>query len=278
MRLTRLRFATIASRSVLLSLVIALAACNQSDAPAPATPEAAAPATPTAPAATEATAGTPAAPAAGTTAAPAPAAAEPAPAATPDVPVGPAPVAGVDYVEIAGGQPFEPATGRIEVAEIFSYTCPHCASFEPMVVAWRARQPADVKFTPVAGPFAANPMPFAQAFYAAQTLGIDGRAHEALFRAVHIDRSVDYRDVTPEKLGAFYAQFGANAQQFANTMKSFAVDAKVKRATQWIMKSGVEGTPAIVVNGKYRVTGKTLEDTLRIATHLVAQERTARGG
>jgi thiol:disulfide interchange protein DsbA len=253
--------------ALLLSLLLPLAACTQhADTPAPGTsaPEAA-----TAASTTEAAPP----PAASDTAA-----AEPTPAATPDVPVGPAPVAGIDYIEIPGGQPFEPASGRIEVAEIFSYTCPHCAQFEPLVLAWRARQPADVKFTPVAGFFGGNPEPFAKAFYAADALGLRTKTHEAMFRAIHIEQTLDAMKATPETIAAFYGKFGADPKQFASTMTSFATDAKVKRASQFIQKSGVEGSPGIVVDGKYRVTGKTLEDMLRITTHLVAKERAARGG
>lgn len=255
--------------ALLLSLLLPLAACTQ-QADAPATPAEA-----TTPAATASTPATPA----DTAATPAvEATPEPAPAATPDAPVGPAPVAGVDYVEIAGGQPFEPTNGRIEVAEVFSYTCPHCASFEPLVLAWRARQPADVKFTPIAGFFGGNPEPFAKAFYAADSMGVRAKTHEAMFRALHIDRSLDMMKATPETIAAFYGKLGVDPAQFASTMSSFAVDAKVKRANQFIMQSGVEGSPSVVVDGKYRVTGKTLEDTLRITTHLVAKERAARGG
>jgi thiol:disulfide interchange protein DsbA len=260
--------------ALLLSLLIPLAACTQqSETPAPAAAtEAAAPAAPaTTPEATPA-------PAAETSAPAAEAAAEPAPAATPDVPVGPAPVAGVDYVEIAGGQPFEPASGRIEVAEVFSYTCPHCASFEPMVLSWRGKQPADVKFTPVAGLFGGNPLPFAKAYYAAESLGLLGKTHEAVFRAIHIDHSLAMQGADADTISAFYGKFGVDPAQFASTMASFAVDAKMKRANQFIQRSGVEGTPSVVIDGKYRVLGKTLEDTLRITTHLVAKERAARGG
>jgi thiol:disulfide interchange protein DsbA len=99
-----------------------------------------------------------------------------------------------------------------------------------------------------------------------------------MFRALHIDRSLDMMKATPETLAAFYGKFGVDPKQFASTMASFATDAKVKRANQFIMKSGVEGSPSIVIDGRYRVTGKTLEDMLRIATHLVAKERAARGG
>ena len=259
--------------ALLLSLLLPLAACTQ-QADTPAAPTAAETAAPATPAPAETAAATPAADAS----APAVETAEPAPAATPEVPVGPAPVAGVDYEEIPGGQPFEPGSGQIEVVEVFSYTCPHCASFEPLLLAWRGKQTADVRFTPVAGPFGANPEPFAKAYYAAQSLGVLGKTHEQIFRAVHIDRTLPPQGADAEKIAEFYAKYGVDPAQFAGAMGSFAVDAKVKRAIQFIQRSGVEGSPTIVVDGKYRVTGKTLEDTLRITTHLVAKERAARGG
>lgn len=250
--------------ALLLFVLLPLAACTGQDAPAPAAaptaPAAAAPADASAPATAETAAPTAAAP------------------AGPVVPpTGPAPVLGTDYAEITGGQPYEPTNGKIEVVEIFSYTCPHCASFEPLLVAWKARQPADVKFIPVAGPFGANPVPFAKAFYTAQTMGLLDKSHEAMFRAVHLDRSLSLQSATPEQIGAFYAKFGANPQQFASTMASFAIDAKLKRAVQFMQRSGVESSPNIVVNGKYRVIGRSLEDMLRITDHLVAQERNAAG-
>jgi thiol:disulfide interchange protein DsbA len=205
-------------------------------------------------------------------------AAEPAPAAGPDVPVGPAPVAGVDYVELAKPQPYAPADGRIEVAEVFSYTCPHCAHFEPMLLEWRARQPADVRFTPVAGLFGANPEPFARAFYAAESLGVRAKTHEAMFDALHGARTLDPQAATPQAIAAVYAGSGVAPAQFTAAMASAATTAAIKHANDFIQASGVDGTPGIVVAGKYRVTGKTMEDMLRITTHLVAKERAARGG
>lgn len=249
----------------LLFALLALAACNKQESPA-----SAADATPVAAdqAAADATTGPAAAPAES------PVDASTAPPAGPVVPPsGPAPVAGVDYVEIAGGEPYQPTNGKIEVTEVFSYTCPHCASLEPMIVAWKSRLPADVVFTPVAGPFGANPAPFAKAFYTAQTMGLLDKTHEAMFRAIHIDRSLDIQNIKPEDIGAFYAKFGANPQQFVSTMSSFAIDAKVKRGIQFMQRSGVESSPSIVVNGKYRVIGKSLDDLLRVTDHLVAQER-----
>src|SRR5688500_11224978 len=36
--------------------------------------------------------------------------------------------------------------GKVEVVEVFSYACPHCATFQADVDAWRAKAPAGVHF------------------------------------------------------------------------------------------------------------------------------------
>ena len=53
-------------------------------------------------------------------------------------------VEGEDYELIAEPGPFAPLAGKIEVVEVFGYTCPHCAHFEPQLEAWAAKLPADV--------------------------------------------------------------------------------------------------------------------------------------
>src|SRR3546814_7438115 len=55
------------------------------------------------------------------------------------------PVEGHDYVVIPDGQRWSTADDRIEVAEVFAYTCHHCADFEPTLAAWKRKQPADVR-------------------------------------------------------------------------------------------------------------------------------------
>ena len=48
-------------------------------------------------------------------------------------------VEGKDYERIADAGPFAPLAGKIEVVEMFGYTCPHCAHFEPQLEAWAAK-------------------------------------------------------------------------------------------------------------------------------------------
>lgn len=191
-----------------------------------------------------------------------------APAATSAVPV-----EGTDYEVIPNGAPFEPVAGRIEVVEVFGYTCPHCAHFEPDVQAWKAKLPKDVKFTPIAAPFGSYWTPYARSYYAAKSLGIADRSHEAVFRALHEEGTLP-RNPTDDELAGFYAQFGVQPARFVAALNSPAVEAAMERAYAFIERSGVEGTPTVVVAGKYRVIAKQA-DVLRVVDQLVARERAA---
>lgn len=198
------------------------------------------------------------------------------PLASAQVPAAEAPVEGVDYVVIEGGAPFAPAKGRVEVAEIFGYTCPHCARFEPLFAEWAARQPKHVAIVRIAAPWGGHWEPYAQAFYAAQRLGVAAKAHEAVFHALHTDGLLPMRNATPSEIAAFYKRYGADPQRFAALMTSAEVEADMDKARAFILRSGVEGTPSLVVAGKYRIALRSPQQALRTVEHLVARERAAR--
>ncbi|MCO7397144.1 thiol:disulfide interchange protein DsbA/DsbL [Stenotrophomonas maltophilia] len=263
----------------LAALLPILAACKADDGTANTS---AAPAEPTtAPASTE-PAAAPAADSAGAApVAEGEKAAEAAPAAAPapttTALTGPAPVAGEDYQEIPNGQPFQPVAGKVEVVEIFGYVCPACAAFQPLVGPWKAGLPGDVNFVYVPAMFGGTWDDYARAFYAAQTLGVQEKTHEALYAAIHSQKTLKGergRD-SVEDIAKFYAGYGVDPKQFAATMGSFAVNAKTNSAKQFAQRSQISGTPSIIVNGKYLVKGKSFPDMLRIADHLIARERGA---
>ena len=269
-------------QALLLLLLLPLAACNKApstDATAPAA--AASTTTPSADAiaaaqSAAAEANAPVAPASVSAPAANPAA-DAAVAAVADTAAKGTATAGTDYVVIQGGQPFDPLNGKIEVVEVFNFICPACARFEPLLSAWKKTLPADVRLTYVPADFNAQWRPYAQAFFVADAMGLDARTHAAVFDAIHISHTLPSESDSPDesKIGAFYARYGADPKQFVDAMHSFAVDAKLKRAKQFMLASGVEGTPTVIVDGKYRVTGKSDEDVLRITNQLIAQERAA---
>ncbi len=267
---------------LLIAMLAATTACNRQDTAAAAdatTPSATAPAADAAPAAPSQT---PAA--AAPTTAPDPAAIAAADAAAAAAlqaaAQGPAPVAGEDYIEVQGGQPFDPLAGKVEVVEVFGYVCPACASFQPLVSAWKRKLPSDVRFTYVPALFGGIWDRYARAYYASESMGLVDKTHDDLYNAIHIQQTLkgERGQDSDQDIAAFYGKHGADPQQFVSTMASFSVDAKLNKAKQFAMRSGIDSTPSVVINGKYRVKGKSFEDMLRIANQLIARERAAQGG
>ena len=186
------------------------------------------------------------------------------------------PAAGVDYVEIPGGKPYAPLDGKVEVVEVFGYTCIHCAHFQPALGTWQKQQPAWVRFTPLPAAFGGYWMPYARAYYAAAKLRVLSKTHDAMFKALHETGSLPIQNASDEEIAAFYAGYGADPKAFIAAMRSPATDQLLDRSRDFALATGIEGTPTLVVNGKYRVTGRNFDDTLRITDYLVAKERTAR--
>ena len=183
------------------------------------------------------------------------------------------PVAGKDYIVLSAPQPTW-GTGGIEVAEVFSYSCIHCAQFQPLVNSWKKNLPADVKFVYVPAVFGGIWDNTARAYFAAEALGVQPRTHDAIFKAFFIDKSV--KRGTVEELADIYAKLGVDRKKMLDTMNGFTVTSKLNRAKQFTQRTGVNATPTLIVNGKYRVTARSLEDSLKVTDFLVQKERAAK--
>lgn len=180
-------------------------------------------------------------------------------------------VEGRDYALIPGGKPFAPLNDKVEVAEVFSYTCIHCAELQKRLDAWKPKLPGHVRFTPV-------PVPdrgWGRAFYAAQNLGVLERSHSAVFRALHEDRAMPFNPSAAE-LARFYATWKVKPETFAAEFGSKRVDAQLETALAFARAIELRGTPTLVVNGKYRVLGRDYDDMLRITDRLIAREHAAK--
>lgn len=183
--------------------------------------------------------------------------------------------AGKDYTLISPVQPTEDA-GKIEVLEFFSYGCPHCAEFNPLVVAWAAKLPADVVFKKV-------PITFGRAAWANTsrlyyTLDITGdlaRLESEVFKAIHVERVNLFDERT---LNEWVAKKGVDAKKFADTFKSFGVNSKVSRADQMAQAYKIQGVPALAIDGKFMVGGQGFNEQLAIADKLIVKARSEKSG
>lgn len=188
---------------------------------------------------------------------------------------------GTDYELIKNGLPFEPLDGKVEVVEVFNFVCPACYAFQPTLSNWEKTLPANVRFTYVPAAFGPKWDQYVRAFYAAQMMGIEGKSHGGIYDAIHLENKLqgERAEDSDEAIAAVYAKLGGvDARQFAANMKSFAVMAKFNKAKQYIVQQQVNGTPTLMVNGKYRVSGgRTPEDRMHIVDVLIAHE-SAQGG
>lgn len=185
--------------------------------------------------------------------------------------------AGTQYQVLMPAQPtVGEQHGKVEVAEIFMFGCPHCAAFEPLLQNWVKNAPSYVSFVRV--PAVWNPIAelHARAYYTAEALGKTAEIEGPFFNEIHVKHNMlDSAD----KLAAFFAQFGVDDKTFRSKFTSFEIDAKVSRATDLVKRYKVPGTPAIVIDGKYLTNGTmagTYEMWFEIIDDLVAQEHAAR--
>ena len=190
----------------------------------------------------------------------------------------PQPVAGKDYVEIPNGKPLDPVDGKVVVEECFNYVCPACYGFEPLLRSWTAKLPPYATLVHVPASFRPDFVPYARAYYVAQALGIADKTHSAVYDAIHVKKTLPSEGQKPddEKIAAFYGGFGADQAQFLSAMRSFGIDVKVRRASEYMQRSKVPSTPTLVVNGRYLVKGSSSEDMLRIASYLIEKEHSGK--
>lgn len=177
---------------------------------------------------------------------------------------------GSEYVTLPGPHQRYSDKGKVEVAEVFSYDCIHCAHFAPIAEKLRKELPAGVTFELVPAPFSQQWLPFARAYYAAKQLGVVNRTHLPLFVAKF---GQHYPINTMGELADFYARKGVDRDKFLRIATSPAATTKLKSDLELLKKWHVDSTPTVVVNGKYRITGvQNQEEIAKVALWLAKRE------
>ncbi len=177
-------------------------------------------------------------------------------------------VAGKDYKVLSN--PEKISGDAIIVREFFWYGCPHCYSLNPHMEKWAKTKDKDVAFFKT--PAALNPVweASARGFYAAQLLGFENKTHDALFNAIHKDGKNLYDQAS---LSKWYASQGVDQKKFNSLYNSFAVGTKIGRSQAGAKRYQLTGVPAVVVQGKYVVTGEGAT-VAKVVDFLVDKART----
>lgn len=144
---------------------------------------------------------------------------------------------------------------RVEVLEYFWFGCPHCFAFEPTINKWAETKPDHVDFVREAPPLNPAWTPHSQAFYASQVLGIQDEMFDAFFNAIHKEKK---RLASPKQISKWVGSLGLEGideDKFLKTMKSFAVDAKIRKSMDMARRDGINSVPSVVIDRKYKTSG-----------------------
>ncbi len=138
---------------------------------------------------------------------------------------------------------------KAEVVEFFSYTCPHCNTFEKPLNAWLAEHP-EIIFKRVAVGLNKTRLPTQKLYYTLLELKADKDKYASVFKYIHDDSNYI---VTDDDVMKWAALQGLDLKLFKKTYNSKVVQDNVIAADALAVQYDLKGVPSMAVNGKYMV-------------------------
>jgi len=159
-----------------------------------------------------------------------------------------------------------------EVLEFFSYACGHCYTMESFITQFK-KDNNGIKVVPVPMDLG-NPQwqIYVKAFYLGELLKVLDKSHTKLFHRVNIEK----KPITKEKeLKAFFLSLGVESSKYDGALKSFSLDAKIRKSKQLARQFQVIGTPTFVTNRRFKLDNRELGTTEMIEKALVDLTKTS---
>jgi len=152
----------------------------------------------------------------------------------------------------------EQATEKKEVMEFFSFWCPHCFNFEPIVKNIKTKLADDVEFKKIHVNFMRFTTPAIQndvtkAMMIARELNRGDELNQAIFKYIHVSRS----SITGiNDLKNIFVANGVEPEDFEKMMSSFGVNSRLKMNNKAVeeYRTHVSSVPNFIVNGKFQAT------------------------
>ena len=164
----------------------------------------------------------------------------------------------IEYRVLASPQPVETGAS-IEVIDFFWYGCPYCNELQPALFDWIKNKPADVTVRHVPVILKDTWAPHARIFYTLELLGELERLHLAVYHSYHVEQLYMSK---PDVMEQWAVKNGIDPRRWKDAYYSPEVDAKIARAAQATKRYDIQGTPSIVVDGRY-LTSSSMTPTVR---------------
>ena len=148
------------------------------------------------------------------------------------------------------------ASSEKKITEFFSFWCPHCYHFEPIVAEVKKQKADDVKFEKVHVNFMRTTGPDVQdeatkAMIVGKALDKEEAVIAAIFAHIHRDRKLI---AGVGDIKALLAKAGISEEDYDKAANSFAVNGQVKKNHKTLQqfRRFVSGVPNFIVNEKYQ--------------------------
>ncbi len=183
------------------------------------------------------------------------------------------PVAGTDYEVLRTSASSAIPAGKIEVLEFFWYSSPHDYALEPKLADWIRNQGSDVIFKRVPVAFGPNFEPQQRLYHSLDILGAVDQMTLKVFEEIQVKRN---RLLTPQAQANFVATQGIDRQKFLSAYNSFKTAAEVQKDNKLTSQYGIQGVPALVVQGQYITSPamtQSLDGLIQVLDFLVSKAR-----
>ena len=162
---------------------------------------------------------------------------------------------GENFTRMIPTQPTVGGADKIEVAEVFMYSCPHCYDLEAHINQWAENKDPNVRLVRIPAIFNQLAMLHAQLYYTEVFLAENGKLkdpiafREMVFEEFHRRGN---RLTSETAIQRLFIRAGVSEDDFKRTWGSFEVNQAIRVAQDLARRYGITSVPMIIVNGKYR--------------------------
>ncbi len=162
---------------------------------------------------------------------------------------------GEHYTRMIPTQPTVGGADKIEVAEVFMYSCPHCYDLESFINEWAKDKDPNVRLVRIPAIFNQLALMHAQLYYTEFYLAQSGKLkdqvafREMVFEEFHRRGN---RLTSEDAIRRLFTRAGVSDEDFNRTWGSFEVNQALRVAQDLARRYGIDSVPKIIVNGKYR--------------------------
>jgi protein-disulfide isomerase len=148
-------------------------------------------------------------------------------------------------IKTAGAPSFGPATAKVVLVEFSDFECPYCAQAAAEIRHIASTYPKDIRLVYKQFPLSMHPHAemAAAASLAAQEQGKFWEMHDKLF--------ANFRQLNKEKVNEWAQELGLDMDKFKAALDSPQLKATVQQDLREGEFAGVNGTPALFLNGKH---------------------------